>query len=273
MTNFTPDEWMCMCISRQVTDGEVLAQGINTPLVMAGFILAKLTHAPNVQFASAVAQGICQAWSPLSITYNEDFWLKESLMNVGFAVATADLLPTYAPKEFFRPAQIDSAGNFNNIAFGSDYSHPTLRLPGAGGIPDVTTYSDHVYLYVPRHSRVTFVKQVDYISGLGHSDKRQRGAGARYLVSDLGEFDWYEGQMRLIRHHPRVSIDRIVAKTGFPLQIAPDIHPIPAPSADEIGLLREVIDPLNIRKLETLGGAERKALLRHIIEQERRTFS
>jgi len=267
MSKITPDEWMCVSIARQVTDGEVLAQGINTPLVMAGFILAKLTHAPHAQFASAIAQGICQAWSPLSITHNEDFWLKESLMNVGFAVATADLLPTYAPKEFFRPAQIDSAGNFNNIAFG-DYHHPTLRLPGAGGIPDVTTYSDHIYLYVPRHSRVTFVKQVDYVSGLGHTAKRLRGTGAKYLVSDLGEFDWQNGQMRLIRHHPEVTIDRIIAKTGFALQIAPDVHPIQAPTAEEIRLLREVIDPLNIRKLETLGGAERKALLRQIIEQE-----
>ncbi|HRF93734.1 MAG TPA: hypothetical protein PLZ51_01005, partial [Aggregatilineales bacterium] len=125
-------------------------------------------------------------------------------------------------------------------------------------------------LYVPRHSRVTFTKKVDYVSGLGHTDSRLRGAGARYLVSDLGEFDWHNGHMRLIRHHPEVSIDRIIAKTGFPLQIAPYVHPIPTPTSDEIRLLREVIDPLNIRKLETLGGAERKALLRHIIEQERR---
>lgn len=269
MSNITPDEWMCVCISRQVTDGEVLAQGINTPLVMAGFILAKLTHAPNVQFASAIAQGICQTWTPLSITYNEDFWLQESLMNVGFAVATADLLPTYTPKEFFRPAQVDGSGNFNNIALG-DYAHPKLRLPGAGGIPDVTTYSNHTYLYVPRHSRVTFVKQVDYVSGLGHTENRIRGAGARYLVSDLGEFDWYDGKMRLIRHHPDVSVERIIAKTGFDLQIASDIHSILMPSIEEIRLLREVIDPLNIRKLETLGGAERKTLLRQIIEQERR---
>lgn len=269
MNPITSDEWICICIARQVTDGEVLAQGINTPLVMAGYILAKLTHAPNVQFASAVAQGICQAWSPLSITHNEDFWLRESLMNVGFATATSDLLPVYAPKEFFRPAQIDSSGNFNNIAFG-DYAHPTLRLPGAGGIPDVSVYSNHIYLYVPRHSRVTFVKQVDYVSGLGHSDQRKRGAGVRYLVSDLGEFDWHNGYMRLIRHRPDVTIDRINTKTGFSLQIASDAHPINPPTSEELRLLREVIDPLNIRKLETLGGAERKALLRQIIEAESR---
>lgn len=269
MIAMTPDEWICVCISRQVTDGEVLAQGINTPLVMAGYILAKLTHAPNVQFASAIAQGICQTWHPLSLTYQEDFWLRESLMNVGFATATSDLLPAYAPKEFFRPAQVDSHGNFNNIALGN-YMRPTLRLPGVGGIPDVTVYSEHVYLYVPRHSRVTFVQRVDFVSGLGHGHQRRRGEGARYLVSDLGEFDWHDGHMRLIRHRPDVSIDRIIAKTGFVLQIAPDVHPITPPTGDELRLLREVIDPLSIRKLETLSGAERKALLRRIIETEQR---
>ncbi|MEQ9030041.1 MAG: hypothetical protein RLP44_15125, partial [Aggregatilineales bacterium] len=152
----TIDELISVCISRQVINGEVVAQGINTPLVMAGLILAKCTHAPDIRFASAIGQGICEDWAPLSITRTEEMWLGKALMHVGFAVATADLLPNYNPKEFFRPAQVDARGNFNNIAFGKNYQKPRLRLPGSGGIPDVSTYSDHVYLYVPRHSRVTF---------------------------------------------------------------------------------------------------------------------
>jgi hypothetical protein len=77
---------------------EVLAQGINTPLVMAGFILAKLTHAPNVRFATAIGQGISQEWGPLAVTRIEEVWLSKALMHVGFAVAAADLLPKYNPK-------------------------------------------------------------------------------------------------------------------------------------------------------------------------------
>src|SRR5713226_8789294 len=47
MTDFTVDELICACIARQIPDGEIVAQGIATPLVMAGYLLAKCTHAPN----------------------------------------------------------------------------------------------------------------------------------------------------------------------------------------------------------------------------------
>ncbi|MEQ8677429.1 MAG: hypothetical protein RIC84_29720 [Aggregatilineales bacterium] len=265
----TIDELISVCISRQVINGEVVAQGINTPLVMAGLILAKCTHAPDIRFASAIGQGICEDWAPLSITRTEEMWLGKALMHVGFAVATADLLPNYNPKEFFRPAQVDARGNFNNIAFGKNYQKPRLRLPGSGGIPDVSTYSDHVYLYVPRHSRVTFVEQVDFISGLGHVPQRKRGSGPLYLISDLGQFDWQNGKMRLISYHAGVSIERIQAKTGFALEIAPDVTETPPPSLEEIHLLREKIDPLGIRKLEMLTGGARKTHLRAILKAER----
>jgi glutaconate CoA-transferase subunit B len=266
--DYTTDELISVCIARQVVDGELLAQGINTPLVMAGFILAKCTHAPNVGFASAIGQSIGVEWSPLSITRVEDFWLTRGLIHVGFVTAALDLLHGFNPKEFFRPAQMDSYGNSNNIAFGQDYQRPRMRLPGSGGIPDVTPYSNHIYLYVPRHSRLTFVEQVDFVSGLGHSPKRKYGQGPRYLISDLGQFDWADGRMRLTSYHPHSTIDHIRKKTGFELEIAPDVHETPPPNSEQIRLLREVIDPLGVRKLETMGGAERKAHLRRILEHE-----
>ncbi len=268
MSDFTIDELMSVCISRQVVDGELLAQGINTPLVMAGFILAKCTHAPTVKFTSAIGQSLVEEWSPLGVGRVEDMWLSKAQMHFGFVAGSADLLPTYELKEFFRPAQVDSFGNFNNIAFGSDYFHPRMRLPGTGGIPDVTTFSNKIYLYVPRHSRVTFVGKLDFVSGLGHSPHRSRGAGVRYLITDLGQFDWLNGRMRLINFHPSVTVEHILKKTGFELEIAPDVSETPAPSAEEIRLLRESIDPLGVRKLEILGGSARKELLSQILTAE-----
>lgn len=261
---YSIDELICVCISRQVVDGEVLAQGLNTPLVVAGFLLAQATHAPNVRFASAIGQSICQDWAALGVGRVEDLWLGKGLMHVGFVAAAADLLPKFKPKEFFRPAQVDAVGNFNNIAF----EHPKMRLPGSGGIPDVSTVSEQIHLYVPRHSKVTFVGRVDYVSGLGHVPERKRGRGVNYLISDLGEFDWANGRMRLTRYHAGTSVEQIQKKTGFALEIAPDFHETPPPSAKELRLLREVIDPLNVRKLETLGGSARKDLLRTILGQE-----
>src|SRR5687768_4070751 len=124
----------------------MVAQGLATPLVAAGYLLAKRTHAPNLMFASAIGQGLCREWSPLGLARVEGLWLDKSLLNVGFVRAISEVLPRLRPLEFFRPAQMDAAGNFNNIALGADYRRPRLRLPGTGGIPDVTTYEDQVYL-------------------------------------------------------------------------------------------------------------------------------
>ena len=268
VNEFSVDELISVCIARQVMDGDVLAQGINTPLVLAGFILAKCTQAPNVHFACAIGQSLCQEWAPLSVSRVEDRWLDKSLLNVGFATAAADLLPGYKPMEFFRPAQIDAAGNTNNIAIGADRRRPRLRLPGSGGIPDVSPEERPLHFYVPRHSRVTFVQSCDVISGVGHAPWRKPGSGPRYLVSDLGQFDWCEGRMRLTSWHPGVDVVRIRRKTGFELLIAPDACETEAPSGEELRLLREEIDPLGVRKLETLAGGARKDHLRSILQAE-----
>jgi acyl CoA:acetate/3-ketoacid CoA transferase beta subunit len=265
---YSIDELISVCISRQVVDGEVLAQGINTPLVMAGFILAKCTHAPNVRFASAIGQSLCEDWGPLGVGRMEDVWLERALYPAGFATAVAELLPRYHPKEFFRPAQIDTYGNTNNIAFGKDYRRPRMRLPGSGGIPDVSVQAEALYFYVPRHSPVTFVSKVDFVSGLGHSKQRKKGNGPVYLVSDLGQFDWFEGRMRLTHLHPGVSIETVRRKTGFELLIAEPLLETAPPSGEELHLLCEAIDPLGVRKLEILGGSARKDLLRQILEAE-----
>lgn len=268
MIDFSIDELISVCIARQVEDGELLAQGINTPLVMAGFILAKRTHAPRVKFSSAIGQSLVEDWAPLSVGRAEDMWLEKSQMHFGFVAGSADLLPAYGLKEFFRPAQVDPVGNFNNIAFGKDYFHPRLRLPGSGGIPDVTTFSEKIYLYVPRHSKVTFVPQVDFVSGLGHVPHRKRGAGVKYLITDLGQFDWANGRMRLTTYHPGVTVEQIQKKTGFELEIAPDVAETPPPTVEDVRLLREEIDPLGVRTLEMLGGSARKERLTGILKAE-----
>lgn len=273
MQKATIDEIMVVCIARQLKDWEIVAQGLATPLVTAGYLLAKSTNAPNLYFASAIGQGVCKEPAPMSLINIESLWLDRSLKTIGFVSAVADFLPCLKPKEFFRPAQIDTHGNFNNIAFGKDYlregrSKPRLRLPGTGGIPDVTTYINHIYLYVPRHNRLTFVPTLDVRSGLGHVPERTLGTGPRYLVSNMGQFDFANGCMRLTSYHPGITIDRIQAKTGFELEIADDVHQTPLPEQEELNKLRLDIDPLNIRQLELLSGSERRILLKNIISKE-----
>lgn len=267
-TDYTIDELISVCIARQIHDGEVVAQGLATPLVAAGYILAKLTHAPGLFFASAIGQGVCDDYAPLGVATIESFWLDKAIATFGFGRVATEILPTLAPKEFFRPAQVDSRGNFNNIAFGKDYAKPRMRLPGTGGIPDVSTYATHTHLYVPRHSRITFTEPLDFISGLGHVPDRPHGTGPVYLVTDFGQFDWANGRMRLTTLHPGVDLDTVRRKTGFTLDIAPDLSETEPPTVEEVHLLRHQIDPLGVRRLELLGGQSRKDALREILAAE-----
>jgi acyl CoA:acetate/3-ketoacid CoA transferase beta subunit len=267
----TADEIMVFCIARQLQDGETVAQGLATPLIAAAYLLARRTHAPHLYFMSAIGQGICRKPAPVGLAHVEKLWLDRAINSVGFARAVTEILTSLKPKEFFRPGQIDKHGNFNNIAFGKDYvstRRARLRLPGSGGIPDVTTFISDIHLYVPRHSRVTFVEKLDVCSGLGYHPARTRGAGPRYLTSDLGLFDYANGEMRLISFHPGVTINQIQERTGFKIEISPAVTETDLPSEEELRILREEIDPLGIRRLESLGGAARRDLLHEILERE-----
>jgi glutaconate CoA-transferase subunit B len=116
---------------------------------------------------------------------------------------------------------------------------------------------------------VTFVPKLDFLSGLGYHPLRKLGAGPQYLITDLGQFDFANGRMRLVSYHPGVALKRIQKRTGFELEIAPDLQETPPPSAKELGLLRNEIDPLGIRRLELLSGASRRKKLREILAKEK----
>lgn len=271
--NYTIDETMVVCMSHQIKNGSIVAQGLATPLVAAAYLLARYTHAPDLYFMSAIGQGICNKPTRLSISNIESLWLRQSLCNVGFVRAAADVLPSLKPIEFFRPAQVDRFGNFNNVAFGKNYliqdiKTPRMRLPGTGGIPDVSTFISDIMLYVPRHSRITFVNKIDVVSGMGYHDDRCRGSGPKYLISDLGEFKFNNGMMYLSSYHNHTNIEQIQSRTGFELIVPKEVKETSPPTSDELSILRELIDPLRIRKLELLSGFERRKLLQQILEKE-----
>ena len=261
---FTADELIAACISRRIQDGDMVVQGLATPLTLAGYILAKLTHAPNIVMASAIGNVATLGWHPLSLSRVEAMWLDKPLRYLDFSEIGCELLPTMQPKEFLRPAQVDRHGHFNNVVIG-DWNAPTLRLPGCGGIADITPIYHRVFLYVPRHSAKVFVEKADFRSGVGAKPGEERDW---VLVSNLGTFDLHQGQVRLKTLHPGVSLEQVQECTGFSLQVAAPLEETAPPTAGELRLLREVIDPLGLRKTEMLSGDERKSLLQDIVHRE-----
>ncbi len=151
------------------------------------------------------------------------------------------------------PGQIDRYGNVNISAIG-DFARPSRALLGMRGAPGNTVCHPTSY-WVPRHLPRVFVPKVDVVCGVGYD----RGVGSvdlRRVVTNLAVLD-FGGPghaMRLVSAHPGVSVDEILAATGFGLVID-DVRETRLPSAEELRLIREVIDPHQARYREVPGGA------------------
>ncbi len=152
---------------------------------------------------------------------------------------------------FLGGAQIDPYGNLNSVVIG-EHDHPKARLPGSGGGNDVGSLCWRT-IAIMQHDKRRFVSKVDfvttpgYLSGPGAREAAglPRSSGPAYVVSTLALMDYDPGtcRMRLKAVHPGVSVDEVLEATGFELSVADDISTNPPPSAEELRLLREEIDP------------------------------
>ncbi|MEV7237652.1 CoA-transferase [Streptomyces sp. NPDC051020] len=155
--------------------------------------------------------------------------------------------------------QIDRFGN-QNISCIGDWEQPARQLLGVRGAP-VNTLNNPVSYWVPKHSPRVFVERVDMISGVGYDSAAAAGPSAtRYhriprVVTDLGVLDFAtpDRSMRLASLHPGVTVDTVRAATGFALTIADDVPYTREPTAGELRLIREVIDPMGTRDHEVRG--------------------
>ncbi|MFX1593879.1 MAG: hypothetical protein ACFFCL_14395, partial [Promethearchaeota archaeon] len=153
---------------------------------------------------------------------------------------------------------------------------PKIRLPGAAGILDFSMfYSRGSFLYTPRHDKRTFVptEDISFISGVGFPNGKPSicgGSGPQCVITNLAylDFDNETKSMRLNSIHPSIDLETVKKSTGFELLIPKNLIETTPPTKKELELLRNKVDPLNIRKLEVLSGIEREELLDDIIRKE-----
>ena len=146
--------------------------------------------------------------------------------------------------------QVDRFGNQNIGALGPDPHAPKVQLLGFRGAPG-NTINDTTSYWVPNHSPKVFVEHVDLVCGIGYDRAADLGADTsrfheiRRVVSNLGVFDFEtsDQRMRLRSVHPGVSVDDVLTATGFELDVPADVPESRPPTAEELELLREVIDP------------------------------
>ncbi|MFX1600607.1 MAG: CoA-transferase [Promethearchaeota archaeon] len=274
--DYTIDEMMTVLMAKEVRNDDVMIVGVATPMVWAAFTLAKVTHAPDAIYHYIMGNTFVLEPRQVSLLYLE--------MNTARAYrfqdsveCTLESLPSdkLTTIEFFRPAQIDQYGNSNNICIG-DWIKPKIRLPGAAGILDFSMfYSRGSFLYTPRHDKRTFVptEDISFISGVGFPNGKPSicgGSGPQCVITNLAylDFDNETKSMRLNSIHPSIDLETVKKSTGFELLIPKNLIETTPPTKKELELLRNKVDPLNIRKLEVLSGIEREELLDDIIRKE-----
>ena len=243
---WTAEEMMTVAAARALDDGAVCFVGIGLPSTAAN--LAWRLHAPNLVLVyESGTLGAKPDFLPLSIgdgnlaetadavvgvveTFN--YWLQAGRIDIGFLAG----------------AQLDRFANINTTVIGDRYDAPQVRLPGAGGAPEIAASCRSV-LIVMRQSPRTFVEKVDFVTSVGYGSgpgERERlglpGRGPVKVITDLGvlEPDPDTCELTMTALHEGVSVDEAREATGWDLRIAPGAGATPAPSGVELAALREL---------------------------------
>ena len=224
---YTADEMMAVAAARRLRNGMVCFVGIGLPSQAAN--LARATHAPDcVLVYESGTIGAKPEHLPLSIGDGElaetadavvsvpeifGYWLGGGWIDVGFLGA----------------AQIDRFGNLNSTVIGS-YESPRVRLPGAGGAPEIAAMCRETFVMLGHEPRA-FVERLDFLT--------TPGRGVTCVVTDLGVLEPAEdGELMLTELHPGVTVDEAREATGWDLSVSTDPRRGEPPTVDELDALR-----------------------------------
>jgi glutaconate CoA-transferase, subunit B len=260
VTGYTADEIMTVTAARALRDGMTCFVGIDLPSAAAN--LARATHAPNlVLIYESGTIGAKPGSLPLSIGDANlaetadtvvsvpeifNYWLQPGRIDVGFLGA----------------AQIDRFGNINTTVIGDDYAAPKVRLPGAGGAPEIAASCREV-IVIARQSRRKFVERVDFVTSVGFGDgpgSRRHlglsGAGPRQVITDLGvmEPDPQTCELRLTAVYPGVGVAEVRERTGWDLRVSGDLREILPPGESELAVLRSLLATMPEKRTSTAAG-------------------
>jgi glutaconate CoA-transferase, subunit B len=240
----TATEMMIIAAARALAGVRTVFVGVGMPNVACN--LARLTVAPELEliYESGI-YGARPQRLPLSIG---DPTLVTGANSV---VSMADLFGLYlqgghVDVAFLGGAQVDRHGNLNTTVIGP-YDRPKVRLPGSGGAAEIAINAGRVF-HLLRLSRRTFVEKLDFVTSPGHGSGALRGDGPKLVVTDLALFDFENSdqEMQLTALHPTVTREHVRAAVGWELREAPSVAETPAPTVEELRLLREELDPTGL---------------------------
>jgi glutaconate CoA-transferase subunit B len=243
---YTANEMMTVAAARALANDDVCFVGIGLP--SAACNLARLTHAPRLRLLYesgtvdtkphvlplSIGDGeLCDtALTTVPVVEMFQYWLQGGRVTVGFLGG----------------AQVDRYGNLNSTVVGP-YRRPKVRLPGSGGATEIATHCQRIYIVIP-HGVRTFVDRLDFVTSMGHGPTgvERRALGVRtegpvLIVTDLCTMrpadDTREFEVASL--HPGVTREQVRDQTGWPIRFRADLQETPAPRAEELDALRDLL--------------------------------
>lgn len=247
MTDITRAEYCAIaCAEIFAGAGEIFASPM-TPMATVGARLARMTTEPDLLITDGESRFLGQT-PPLGKLIDFEGYIPFPRV--------FDVLQAGTRHVVMGANQIDRYGNQNLSAFGDDLQKPKRQMFGLRGAPGNSINHATSY-WVGKHSTRVFCEKVDIVCGVGYDRYEEGDPAFRFheiprVVTNLGVFDFggMGRTMRALTLHPGVTADEVTENTGFEIEGLAEAGVTRDPSAEELRLIREVIDPRGIRNRE-----------------------
>jgi len=254
-TTYIKPELMACCGAREIRDHDVVIIGTGFPTVSAN--IARYIHAPNAVMMQE--SGVIDAQpkrTPLSVG---DPCLNPGAAMIGGLVEIMGIMLQggWIDVGFLSGSQVDKFGNINTTVIGR-FDPPKTRLPGSGGGNPIACLAKKTLIIV-QHDKRRLVEKVDFITSPGYIDgpgAREKwgmepGTGPAVIITNkaLLRFDEKTKEAYLASVHPGNTVEEVLDNTPWDLKVVPDVAETPAPTAEELRILREKVDPMRLIKV------------------------
>src|SRR5262245_11788096 len=242
-SRYTLNELMIAAAAREIKDGEIVFVGMRQP--PTAFVVAKKTHSPNA--IGLFENGVVRSTPSPELIYTmaDPPNILGATQCLGMMDVMALLQSGRVNLGFLGAAEVDRYGNLNSTQV--EGKHGMVRLPGSGGACDIASLAQR-FVALLEHAKHRLPQRVTYMTSPGNGEgagwrKRvglPRGGPAAVITTKcVLRFGQNDGESYLASVHPGVTVDDVLANTGWKLKVAADATTTQEPSASERKAIRD----------------------------------
>lgn len=238
---------MAVTAARLLRDGENVVVGLGLPQIAA--LLAQNTHAPNLTIIYEIGVINPEAEEMGVGVADPRLWYKAEHFTSFVGTLGGVLQKGLVDVGFLGGLQVDKYGNINSTLVKTEKG--SRHINGSGGAADIATFAKRL-LIMMRHEKRKIVDSLDYLTSVGYlrgyETRKEEGLPVPEdvrIITNLCVFGFDEKTktLKVLSIHPGVKVEEVLQNTGVALDLTGEIKTTDEPTAEELELLRNKIDP------------------------------